>query len=66
MSELVIQVLGQIESISFQQLQIGIRHGLVALELTGPDGNAYASLTHDQASSLVTGLLEQLRELDGE
>jgi len=66
MSDLVVPVLGQIESLNFQQLEIGNSRGLVTMMLTGPDGNAYASMTHDQASSLVTALQEQLCELDGE
>ena len=66
MSDFVLPVLGQIESLSFQQFEIGISHDLVTISLTGPDGNAYASMTHDQASSLVAALQEQLRELDGE
>jgi hypothetical protein len=66
MSDAFMQVLGQIEGLCFERLEVGNSHGLVTMKLTGPDGAAYASMTRDQTDGLVSLLQEQLRELDGE
>jgi hypothetical protein len=66
MSDLVMQVLGQVEGLTFQHIEIGNRHSLVTMKLTGPDGDAYATMTHGMAENLIDALKEQLRELDGD
>jgi hypothetical protein len=61
-----LQVLGQIEALTFAAIEIDGTQGLVTLKISSADGSAYATLTPAMVDDLIAMLRENQREATGE
>jgi hypothetical protein len=66
MGDLVMHALGQIDGLSFVKIDVGNRHGLVTMAVSGPDGTAHATLTAEAVDTLMTMLKENKLEIEAE
>lgn len=56
------RVLGQIEGLSFSELQVWAEGGLVCISIQGPDGKAYATAPPELAQAIAAGIRAAVRQ----